>query len=746
MSGALENIRVIDFGQYMAGPMAGMFLGDFGADVIRVERPNGPVYDVPGNATWNRNKRSIALDLNKAEDLAVARQLVERADVVIENFRPGMMAKWGLDSDTLKQRNPGLVYCSIKGFAASDPRHELKAWEGVVAAAAGIYGPTPISGLKHPVYNAVPFCSMYGAHWAALSIAMALNAREISGTGQFIEIPLFNVVLTAFSGKLMRVGDSPEPEPRASGRYARCSDGRWLMYFPKSIAKQNRLQQEIGMPWYADAALDEAERDRRADELFATRPAEVWADSFARHGIEGVVANSARDWTRHPLARDTQAISEFSDPMLGRFFGPGINPRLSNTPGTVRSPRPLPNQHGEAIRSELKAMAVPKQREAHPILSALQGIKVVDMGIVLASPSCGRTLAEFGANVIKVDGPHRNPVAWHNDINRGKRSILLDLKHPQGKAIFWKLVADADVVLENFRAGVAEKMGLGYEAIRARNPGIIYSSVNAYGQGGTYTDRPGREPLAQAITGMQLRYGKDKPVGNTFIAGDYATGLATCFGVALALLERRRTGKGQLVRGALIYTSTMLQSGLLQDYEGKAWDEPSGQDVLGPAPWSRAYQARDGWFYLATRREEFLARIPELKGKASSSYAELEALLERKFADSSMADCLATLKAQGIAAHELVMSLPLLPEDPVVRAQGLCITREHEGMGPVTTIGSVVNLSQTPVSPGNPASKPGRDALSILEGIGMADQLDQLVKDRVIVMDGVVPGGSSFGN
>ena len=506
MSGVLDGIRVIDFGQYMAGPMAGMFLGDFGADVIRVERPGGPVYDVPANATWNRNKRSITLDLNTVEDLAVARDLVAHADVVIENFRPDMMAKWGLDWDTVKKTNPGLVYCAIKGFAATDPRYRLKATEDIVAAAAGIHAPTPISGIKHPVYTAIPLSSMYGAHWAAVSIGMALNAREQSGIGQFIEVPLFGVALTAFSGKLMRVGDAPEPEPRASGRYAMCQDGRWLMYFPKSIGSKPALMEEMGMPWYKDT-IEEAERERRAAVVFATQPTEYWSDAFARHGIEGVVCNRPQDWVRHHLARDTKAVEAFEDPVLGRFVGPGIIPRLSETPGTVRSPRPLPNQHGAAIRDELKCWARPQERSVHPILSALEGIKVVDMGIVLASPSCGRTLAEFGANLIKVDSPARNPLSWHNDINRGKRSILLDLKHPRGKAIFWKLLEDADVVLENFRAGVAERMGFGYEAIRARNPGVIYSSVNAYGQGGTYTLRPGREPLSQAITGMQMRYG-----------------------------------------------------------------------------------------------------------------------------------------------------------------------------------------------------------------------------------------------
>src|SRR5688500_12310321 len=127
MAGVLEGIRVIDFGQYVAGPMAAMLLGDFGADVIRVDPPTGPRFDTPANATWNRNKRSIALDLKSQADLDVARSLVAGADVVIENFRPGVMDRLGLGARDMTALNPRLVYVSLPGFASDDPRAGMKA-------------------------------------------------------------------------------------------------------------------------------------------------------------------------------------------------------------------------------------------------------------------------------------------------------------------------------------------------------------------------------------------------------------------------------------------------------------------------------------------------------------------------------------------------------------------------------------------------------------------------------------------
>ena len=140
MPGALDGIRVIDFGQYVAGPLAGMLLADQGADVIRVDPPGGPRWQTPANATWNRGKRSAVLDLKHSEDLATAQALIQGADVVVENFRPGVMDRLGLGAQAMTEANPRLVYCSLPGFASDDPRSNVRAFEGVIGAAAATYG------------------------------------------------------------------------------------------------------------------------------------------------------------------------------------------------------------------------------------------------------------------------------------------------------------------------------------------------------------------------------------------------------------------------------------------------------------------------------------------------------------------------------------------------------------------------------------------------------------------------------
>ena len=176
MAGALEGIRVIDFGQYIAGPLAAMFLADQGADVIRIDPPSGPAWDTPANATWNRGKRSIALDLHREEDRALAARLIATADVVIENFRPGTMARFGVDAARMTAEHPRLIYCSLPGFASDDPRSQLPAWEGVVAAATGTYRPPRGSSGETPGFTAIPVASTFAAILAGISISAARGA------------------------------------------------------------------------------------------------------------------------------------------------------------------------------------------------------------------------------------------------------------------------------------------------------------------------------------------------------------------------------------------------------------------------------------------------------------------------------------------------------------------------------------------------------------------------------------------
>ena len=295
------------------------------------------------------------------------------------------------------------------------------------------------------------------------------------------------------------------------------------------------------------------------------------------------------------------------------------------------------------------------------------------------------------------------------------------------------------MVLQNFRAGVAERLGIGYEQVRARRPGIIYGSMNTFGHVGPYARRPGHEQIGQAVSGMQVRYGSGKPAIAPFAANDYGTGLMACYGVALALLHRRRTGEGQFVDSALAYTATMLQSALLQDYKGKEWNEPHGQDATGSGPLNRLYQASDGWLFFAAHGGE-LAQCTELADLTGRSGIDLERELEQRMRSRSVAAWVEVLNKAGIGAHRVVPSLVDLMTDPITQARGLAITRDHEGFGPITTTAPGVKLSRTPMTVGRVAPKPGSDVASVLAEIGLGSELERLIRTGAIAMDGVKAG------
>ncbi|MDP6102887.1 MAG: CoA transferase, partial [Dehalococcoidia bacterium] len=478
MAGVLEGVRVIDFGQYIAGPLVGMILADQGADVVRVEPPGGPRWNTPANAIWNRGKRSVVLDLKQADELKIAQQLIKTSDVLVENFRPDVMDRLGLGAEAMTETNPGLIYCSMPGFAADDPRSGVRAWEGVVGAATWTYrlsleGPDPVQ----PIYTAIPIASSYAAFISSVSIGMSLIAREKHGVGQRIVVPLFDAMFPAMGSRVMMLHDQARIAPRGSTitwtRTFECKDGRWVQYHSGNLRFPQFLEAAGASVW---DELAPAERQHRMEELFKTRTAQEWEDLATAAGSEAAVCRTSAEWLTHPHAWESKMIIHVEDPELGKMVQPGISARLSSTPGAVRGPAPQINAHRTELLAELGSLESVSSGSSpvEKLPPVLEGIKVLDLCIVLAGPTCGRTLAEFGADVIKIDSPNRARVSFHNEINRAKRSIVLDLKTEAGLDVFWRLLDDADVVVQNFRKDVVERLGIGYEQVHQRKPDIIY--------------------------------------------------------------------------------------------------------------------------------------------------------------------------------------------------------------------------------------------------------------------------------
>ena len=210
----LKDIRVLDFGQYIAGPAAAVIMADQGAEVIRIDPPGGPVWDSPAMDTLNRRKKSIVLDLKKDDDLHIARELIASADVLIENFRPGVMDRLQLGPKEAHAINQRIVYVSLPGFSEQDKkRAEFKAWEGVIAAASGQFTDMGINRVLmgvNPSFSPLPLASAYAALLASTVISAALFSREETGHGDRIEIPLAAALMEGLVYNSMYIENYPK--------------------------------------------------------------------------------------------------------------------------------------------------------------------------------------------------------------------------------------------------------------------------------------------------------------------------------------------------------------------------------------------------------------------------------------------------------------------------------------------------------------------------------------------------------
>jgi crotonobetainyl-CoA:carnitine CoA-transferase CaiB-like acyl-CoA transferase len=364
---ALGQIKILDFSRVLAGPFATMMLADFGAEVTKVERPGvgdetrswGPPYDERGEATYfqsvNRNKASVVLDMSSEEGLAELRRLAREADVVVENFRPGLMAEKGLDHETLRAENPRLVYCSITGFGSGEGGAALPGYDLLIQALGGLMGITG-DPQGEPMKVGVAVVDVLAGLFATVGILVALRAREASGEGQLVEVDLYSALLAALvnQGSAYTIaGVVPE---RLGNRHPSISP------YEVYATAEGELVLAVGNDRQFAALCDElGAPDLATDPRFATNPARVEnRDALGAELERLLAARPAAEWSAALLARrvpagqvnDLGAAFAFAeriglDPTVdipredGSTVSLTRNPiRLSATPATYRSAPP----------------------------------------------------------------------------------------------------------------------------------------------------------------------------------------------------------------------------------------------------------------------------------------------------------------------------------------------------------------------------------------------------------------------
>ncbi len=698
----LTGIRVVDFGHYIAGPLTGMLLADQGAEVIKVDRPGTPDYDTPANGVFNRGKQRIILDLKNADDLATAVKLIRSADVVIENFRPGVMQRLGLGAEEMTALNPGLVYLSLPGFASTDERASIRAFEGIISAAIGQY--TDLQSRRAdlpPVYTPMPLGSTYGAIHGAIAITLALYAREESGRGDVIEVSLVGAAMSAMAVIMLDVADKParygspanvnrqKQQSSAGSPFSgtfRAGDGQWLYIIAAGHSRNSRslvkalevyddliAEGMVDVPVYENLHLTNNIPDsshlssewnlkarEKIESVLASEPTQHWVDVLTAAGVPCTIQRTAQEWLHKSETEKAALTVVVDDPEYGPMRQLGVQTWLSKTPDECAIPRPSRPFEGDVepkLNGDIAASA------GKPIL---EGIRVLDLSNVLAGPASARTLAEFGAEVIKIDPPEpyfgpRISSWFPLEVSPGKRSVILNLKDEAGRAAFMKLVETADVIVHNFRPGVAQSLGIDYDAVKRCKPDIVYLNLTAFNgpRPGPWMNRPGFDPLLQGSTGIQMRYGGEgnRPVLHGWASCiDYITGYSATYGAVLALLKRRRSGipdGGDFVTTSLAQGGQLVQAPFMFACEaGRSGDEPSGQGAVGEHALHRMYRARDGWVFLGGLAHE-MDKLRCVAGLENTPDEDTGEFLEGEIKKRDVAYWVKVFNEVGLAGHRI---------------------------------------------------------------------------------------------
>ncbi len=646
--GAFDGIRVIDLTQGMAGPMVAMILGDYGAEVTRVEPPGGdPMWSHPAYLLWNRGKKSVEIDFGRPGGQSRLDRLIADADVVIESFRPGEADTLGFGYAHAAELNPRLVYLSLSAFGQEGPYKNLKAYDGIVNAKSGRMRDQVGHQPLRPVYRAVNDTSYHTAMFAIQGLLAGLRVAWLTGKGQRLDTSLLKGVTAPnnpwrrFEGEVLPpdlypgevaggdilkgelVPDRKEADPyRAipSQLCVQCKDGRWIMHAHVQYNLFRAWIHAIGFDWIWDddrykGAPSQYPDDQNRIELnltirekFLEKTADEWIQVYIENpDCAGEIMQTTQDALHHPQFIHNGHLVSVDDPRVGKLEMVGPFVRMSETPAVIDTPAPFPGQHTEEVFSR-------PPREKGPDIALkpggnprrpLEGVVMLELASWLAAPFSGALIADLGARVIKVEAltgdPMRAMVTNENGIRatQGKESIAIDLKTAEGREILHKLVATADVVMHNFRPGVPERLGMDYETFKKIKPDLVYLYAASYGSTGEHSARAAFNPTMGAFTGnsvFQSGEGND-PIGDQSPDPMAGSGVAT--GIMLGLAAKWRTGLGQYLETTMMNSIVYANSDDALIYEGKPGRRQPNALQLGLEATYRLYETQDGWVFLA---------------------------------------------------------------------------------------------------------------------------------------------------
>ena len=484
-------------------------------------------------------------------------------------------------------------------------------------------------------------------------------------------------------------------------------------------------------------------------QAFRTRPAADWERLLSAAGVPCAVVRSTAEWMQEPHVRESGIAVGINDVAAGEMLQPGPSVWLEGASDGLRRPR---SRQAPAEARGIEWM--PRENNWTPNASAnesaecLSGIRVIDLSTMIAGPACARTLAEYGAEVIKVDPvkPYLGPrmSIWYSpELNQGKTSVLIDLKSPDGREAFLKLVETADVLVHNMRPGVLEQLRITPEELKRRQPRLVVTSITAYSgpAPGPWSAWPGYDPVVQAASGVAARYGSAESPEIHAVAStiDYLTGYLAAFGTAMALGSH---GKFTRVNTSLAQASTLAQLPYTVVTPRKVWPEAAGQLAVGEGPGSQIHRTSDGWVFLhaptALAWSRFEANVRQsARSNAASSDASATADWVRA---STSGQVLEAASRSGVAGVRIQTLEEVLRTRTFARTQaGFNEARKHSfaalldedhplGTSVRTIAPLYARLRHRPLQLGTPSERHGASTRRHLQETGIAGAaVDRLV-------------------
>ena len=626
---ALTGIRIVELAESVAGEYCGKLLADFGAEVIKVESPGrgsptramAPIVgegDEPERsvvfAYLNTNKRSVALDVGAPSQAEQLHHLIATADAVVDDHAP--LWAGGLSAADLARRHPGVVFCSVTpyGLQAPPELHNAKSLNVFHSSGWGYHTPSHADAARPPLKGPGRFLADYEAGLdAALCVASSLFRYLHTGDGEFIDVSAHAVlasradcVLGRFiTGEVAPENTRDDYDQQGPASFFACADGFVYLYMT-SGSHWSALKTLMGQPDWLNLFDDDWLEFSVSPEKVATfrqgfgdwvrgLNKDTVSDEAQRLGVPLVQVTSAAELKNSPQYRHRGFFRDVTHPILGRTSYPGVPYLLSASPARITSPAPAVGQHTAEIldhlelpRTATKAATTQLKPPKVSRRGPLQGVRVVELTKVWAGPYAGKLLAFLGAEVIKVEssthpdemraygGTDINHAPFFLSINPEVLSVDMDLKSAADVNRLTELISHSDIVINNLRPGAMERLGLGYEQLKAVKQDVISVSIKMWGNDGPLGYQTGYAPCFAALAGVAslVGYPGGPPLGTSMRYGDSTVGAAAAFAAVAALLHRDLTGEGQFVDVSAVETlSSMIGDCLLEQ-------ELTGRELL----------------------------------------------------------------------------------------------------------------------------------------------------------------------